>query len=392
MNRRLLFAVALGAALAAGWVAFQRPGEAPAAAKHKVHTLTVETTVAATRSMPIRLTAVGRVQSRHVVQVRPQVSGMLKKVAFTEGDEVRAGQLLFEIDPAPFEAALAQARAALERDQAALAKARWQEQRLAPLAKLDYVTPLEYQDARAASKEAAAAVAADRATVTQAQIQLRYTRIDAPIAGRSGAVGFREGNLVQANSTTPLVTIKEIAPILVQFSVPQGRLAEIRRYRAAGSMRVVIQPAGPQPQAAETGRVVFVDNTIDPTTGTVSLKAEFPNTDRALWPGQYVSVDLVLANQTDAVVIPDSAVQPGQNGSYVYVVDGGRAHVRAVTLDRQLDGLSVISAGLKAGETVVAKVPRNLRDGSAVRAVSAADEDRAARPGDTTQGQPAQRP
>ncbi|MEJ2686958.1 MAG: efflux RND transporter periplasmic adaptor subunit, partial [Gammaproteobacteria bacterium] len=262
MNKRLLFAAGVCAALAAGWLVFQRPGEAPAAAKHKARTLTVETTVAAVRPMPIRLTAVGRVESPHVVQVRPQVSGMLKKVAFTEGDEVHAGQLLFEIDPAPFEAALAQARAALQRDRAALAKARWQEQRLAPLAKLDYVTPQEYEDAKAASKEAAAAVAADRAAVTQARIQLRYTRIEAPIAGRSGAVAFREGNLVQANSATPLVTIKEIAPIRVRFSVPQGQLPDIRRYRAAGTMRVTLRPAGRESRTPETGRVVFVDNTV----------------------------------------------------------------------------------------------------------------------------------
>lgn len=385
MKRRLLFAAGVCAALAAGWLVFQRPAQAPAAAKHKTRTLTVETTVAAVRPMPIRLTAVGRVQSRHVVQVRPQVSGMLKKVAFTEGDEVHAGQLLFEIDPAPFEASLAQARAALERDRAALAKARWQEQRLAPLAKLDYVTPQEYEDAKAASKEAAAAVAADRAAVTQAQIQLRYTRIEAPISGRSGAVAFRDGNLVQANSATPLVTIKEIAPIRVQFSVPQGRLPSIRHYRAAGTMRVTLRPVGPAPRAPETGRVVFVDNTVDPTTGTVSLKAQFPNTDRALWPGQYVTVDLVLATQPRAVVVPDSAVQPGQNGSYVYVVDGGRARVQTVTVDRQLDGLSVISAGLKAGETVVAKVPRNLRDGSAVRTIEAARGERAAKRGASAQ-------
>lgn len=377
MKRRAILIAALGMVLLGAWLALGRPGLAPTAEKRKPQVLVVETTTVLVKPMPIRLEAVGQVESQHVVQIRPQVTGVLKHVAFAEGDEVSAGQLLFEIDPAPFRAAVAQAQAALARDRAALAKARWQADRLEPLAKLDYVTPQEYEDAKAAVTQARAAVAADKAAIQQAEIELGYTAIRAPITGRTGSIAFKEGNLVQANGATPLVTINELSPIRVRFGIAQGLLDEIRRYQAQGSIRVMVQPGGTGDGAPSDGRLVFVDNSIDPITGTVTLKAQFDNAKRLLWPGQYVTVEMVLAVQPNAVVVPDSAVQPGQNGSYVYLVDDGHVKVRSVRVVRQLDGLSVISEGLQGGETVVAKVPRNLRDGAAVKPIGAGDRNSA---------------
>jgi len=378
MKKPLLLGLALCVVAAVIWLGVARPWAPAASVKGKpLAPLSVETTSVLVRPMPIRLQAVGQVESEHVVQVRPQVTGELTRVAFTEGDEVAAGQLLFELDRAPFEAALAQARAVLARDQATLDKARWQQQRTERLAKDKYVTPQDVEDAKAAAKVAAGAVAVDRAAVTQAQIRLRYTEIRSPIAGRTGAIAFREGNVVEANSATPLVTINQLTPIRVRFSVSQERLDEIRRYRAAGTIRVLIpSPDAGGPPLAQ-GRLVFVDNGVDPLTGTVLMKAEFPNAARRLWPGQYVTTQMVLAVQADALVVPDSAVQPGQNGSFVYVVRDGRARATPVTVARQLDGLSVISAGLEPGAVVVARLPRGLRDGRAVKAVS---ESRARKP------------
>lgn len=381
MIKRLVLGVVLCAALAGAWLALAPGAKAPGehARKRAGAPLSVEITHVAERAMPIRLQAVGQVESEHVVRVRPQITGVLDKVAFAEGEEVKAGQLLFQIDPAPFKAALAQAKAALERDRATLAKAQWQRQRTERLAKHNYVTPQDLEDARAAAKVAAAAVAVDRAALMQAQIQLRYTEIRSPIAGRTGAVAFKAGNLVEANSATPLVTINQIAPIRVRFSISQERLAELRRYQSAGGIRVLIASGGGgaaaparQDPAPEAGRLVFVDNTVDPETGTVMLKAQFPNKSRFLWPGQYVNVRMVLAVQSHALVVPDSAVQPAQQGSVVYVVREGRAHATPVSVTRQLDGWSVIGHGLKAGEAVVAKLPRNLRDGRAVKPIPSA--------------------
>ncbi len=401
MMKRLVLGVVLCAVLAGAWFAFGRmPDSVPAghARKPGGSPLSVEITHVAERAVPIRLEAVGQVESGHIVQVRPQITGVLNKVAFAEGDEVKAGQLLFQIDPAPFEAALAQANAALTRDQATLAKARWQRRRTERLAKRNYVTPQDLEDARAAAKVAAAAVAVDEAAVMQAKIQLRYTEIRSPIAGRTGAIAFKGGNLVEANSSTPLVTINQIAPILVRFSISQERLGELRRYQAAGSVRIVIPasaanaskanpPAPAADPAGEIGRLVFVDNTVDPLTGTVMLKAQFPNKSRFLWPGQYVNLQMELAVQPHAVVVPDSAVQPAQQGGLVYVVRDGRAHATPVSVARQIDGWSVIAAGVKPGEAIVAKLPRNLRDGRAVKPIPPAGArrdrdgtDRASRP------------
>lgn len=315
---------------------------------------------------PVYLTAMGNVVSPHVVNVRPQVSGTLKEIYFEEGRDVAAGDKLFLIDPAPYQAALAQARAQLAVDRAALSAARAQFERMKPLAEKEYVTSQEFDDARAAADEAAARVVADEAAVQTAEINLGYTLIRAPIAGRTGSIRAKVGNLVSSNDSTPLVVINELDTVQVQFAIPQTDLARVQQALTQGDVAVEVFGSDLQQPLAK-GRLQFIENTIDTSTGTVSLKAVVDNRDHRLWPGAFVSVRLQLAVENAAVLVPESAVQPGAAGPYVFVVDEeSRAQVRTVTVDRQVGSELVIREGLKAGETIIAKAPQNLQPGSKV--------------------------
>lgn len=319
--------------------------------------LVVEMTTVRRQPMPISLQAVGQVQSEHSVQIRPQVSGMLQAVYFSEGQAVTKDQRLFRIDPAPYAAALNAARAAYE-------NAKAQATRLAPLAGKDYVTPQEFDNARTAADQA-------RAALTQAQINLAYTDIRAPIAGRTGSLAVKAGNLLAPNDAAPLVVINQMQPILVQYSIPQQLLPTLQRYQAQGGIRIYITREDGSGDLGE-GELIFIDNAVTTDTGTVTLKARLPNAHEQLWPGQYVGVRTQLAVQADAIVVPQSAVQTGQNGNYVYSVEQGSAVVRPVHVDRQVDDLAVIASGLNGDETVVTRAPRNLRPGLKVVAVDSA--------------------
>ncbi len=319
--------------------------------------LVVEMAKARVQPMPIVLQAVGQVQSEHSVQIRPQVSGMLQAVYFSEGQAVTKGQRLFRIDPAPYQAALISTRAAAKNAQAQAA-------RLAPLAGKDYVTPQEYDNARVAADQA-------RAALTQAEINLAYTDIRAPIAGRTGRLGVKAGNLVAPTDAAPLVVINQMQPILVQYSIPQQILPTLQRYQAQGSIRIFITHEDGSGELGE-GKLIFIDNAVTTDTGTVTLKARLPNAQEQLWPGQYVGVRTQLAVQNDAIVVPQSAVQTGQNGNFVYVIEQGKAAIRQIQVDRQVGDLAVIASGLKAGETVVTRAPRNLRPGAKVTVVDSA--------------------
>ena len=362
--RKPLLIATVAAALLVTLLAWRIISNARASRMHDAdRPLAVDTVTARIQPMPLLLQAVGQVQPERTVQVRPQVPGMLKEVLFSEGQYVTAGQRLFQIDPAPFEAALNSAKAAAENAQA-------NADRLAPLAKQDYVTPQEYDNARAAADQAQAAY-------QQAEINLSYADIRAPLTGRTGSLAVKAGNLVAATDTTPLVVINQMKPILVQYTVPQQMLEAVRRYQSRQSIRVFVtheDGSGPLGQ----GQLVFVDNAVNPDTGTVMLKARLPNDDEQLWPGQYVGVRMQLALQADALVLPQTAIQTGQDGVFVYLVRNGTAQIQAVKLDRQVDDLAVIASGLKPGDTVVAHVPRNLRPGLPVETSGA--ETPAARP------------
>lgn len=300
------------------------------------------------KNMPVQIQAIGTVQPLQTVAIRALVGGELTRVWFREGDEVRRGQTLFTIDPRPFQAALAQAQANLARDQAQLRNAEAERARYADLVKKDYVTAEDFDRINAAADAARAVVAADRAAIDTSRLQLSYSHIRAPLDGKTGSLQVHAGNIVRANDTTPLVVINQVHPVNVQFAVPE---------RDLGRLRVTGVPVTATPQGsstAESGRLSFVDNAVDPTTGTITLKASFSNDDRALWPGQYVNVAVTLSDRPDAVVVPAQAVQTSQNGQYVYVVksDNG-VEMRPVAVEQQIDEQAIIGKGVAAGETVV---------------------------------------
>ena len=317
--------------------------------------LAVEVIAARIQPMPVLLQSVGQVISQHSVQIRPQVSGMLKQVLFNEGQSVFKGQRLFQIEPAPFEAALASARAASE-------NAKGNADRLETIVKKGYVTQQDYRNARALADQA-------EGTYQQARINLSYTDIRAPIAGRTGSVTVKSGNIVSPVDVAQLVAINEMQPILVQFSIPQQFLARVRQYQARPGVSVSVaddKGAG----KLDEGTLVFIDNAVNTNTGTIMLKAQTPNDHEQLWPGQYVDVSMQLTVEPKAVVVPQTAIQTGQNGNYVYVVERGKAEVREVTVGRQVSDLAVLSMGLAGNEQVILKVPRDLRAGMKVTPVA----------------------
>jgi len=326
-------------------------------------------------AVPYTLTTNGVVEPLQTAAVEAQVGGILTRVAFKEGQEVKAGDILFEIDPRPYVAALDQARGQLARDQAQAASAARDSARYSALVQKDYVTRSQADQIVATAASAAATVDADRAAVERAQVDVSNSTIRAPISGRTGALLVRQGNLVKANASTPMVVINQIEPILVRFSVPQGDLPDIQRYFGTGKPLPVQALASEGPGSTLDGTLAFVDNTVDSTTGTVLLKAKFENSKSTLWPGQFVDVTLRLYVDPNALTVPSSAVLTGQNGSYVFTVDNaGNAHQQNVQVVRTADTLSVIGTGLREGDRVITDGQSRLVAGSkvVVRPASAA--------------------
>jgi multidrug efflux system membrane fusion protein len=327
--------------------------------------LTVKATAAIVKPMPVIVDAVGTVESEHSVQVKPQVSGILDGVLFREGDQVKANQVLFQIDPRTYKAQHEQAQAALARDRAQLENAKAQQERLEPLLKREFITRQEYDVAVTSAKSLEATVKADEAAVEQSRIQLEFTRIRAPIAGRTGSLSVKTGNLVSTNAT--LVTINSMDPILVGFSIPERQLDEIRRYESSKDMHIDILPDRNGPAVAR-GKLIFIDNTVTPQTGTVLLKTRVPNAKEVIWPGQFVNVRIVLTIEPEAVVLPDAAVQPGQDGPFVYLIDeNSQVKVQPVIVSRQIGNEIVIAKGVKAGDQVITEIPQSLQPGARVQ-------------------------
>jgi membrane fusion protein, multidrug efflux system len=326
------------------------------------------------KSMPIEISVIGSAEPLSSVAIRAQTTGQLTSVNFTEGDDVTAGQVLFTLDRRPLEAALQQAQANLDRDLAQAANAAQQAKRFEELAQRG-IAPREQVDT---SKTAAAAlnatVDADRAALENAKVQLQYATITAPISGRTGALMVHEGNLVRANDQDALVVINQVAPISVTFAIPEARLPDLKKYMAVGALRVAANP--PNDEAAPAiGRITFVDNSVDQTTGTIRVKGTFPNTDRRLWPGQYVNVVVTLTTDPNAIVVPSVAVQAGQQGSYVYVVNAQQmVDLRPVTVARTSATETVIESGLQPGETVVTDGHLRLVPGSRISVKGAGDQ------------------
>lgn len=331
----------------------------------------------ARRDVPVVLQATGTVEPIQTAAVAAQVDGILERVTFREGDEVQVGQQLFQIDPRPYAAALAQAEATLARDVAQAANAERDRERFEDLAAREYVTPQQLDQARSNVVALMATVRADSAALTRARLDLERAAVRAPITGRAGALLVRAGNLVRAAGGQPLVVINQMAPILVRFPVPATELPGIRQSSRPPVSAVPVGGAVP----VETGVLVFVDNAVDSLTGTVLLKASFPNRDRRLWPGALVRVTLTVAIEKNVLVLPVSAVLSGQQGSSVFVVsDSGRARLRRVTVDRATDSLVILSTGVTEGEQVVSSGQVRITDGARVMVLGAAGDSAGAGP------------
>ena len=304
------------------------------------------------RDMPVEVRAIGNVQAYATVQIKAQVNAQLEKVHFKEGEEVRKGQLLFTLDPRQIEADLARSQGDLAKDEAALNNAKVNLARGDQLVKEGVISRQQYDDLVAAERSAQSAVTADQAAVEGQRVQLSYTKLYSPIDGRTGSLLINAGNLIKANDTPFLVTINQLQPIYVTFSLPEKQLEQVRQSAQHSRLRVVANIAGDKNPVV--GDLSFLDNSVDQTTGTIKLKASFANRDRRLWPGQFVDVSLTLATQHNALVIPSAAIQTGQNGQYVYVVKPDlTAENRNVSVARTAGDNAVVDKGLQAGEMVV---------------------------------------
>ncbi len=347
----------------------------------------------AQRSVPVDIQVVGNVEAYSTITVKARVSGELTRVYFQEGDYVKQGDLLFAIDPRPYEAQVGQAEANLARDEAQLGQAeanlkrdiaqanyaKSQSERYYNLFQQGIISKDQAEQIRAgadamgqavkadeaAIRSARAAVVAAKAALDTARLMLGYTNIRSPIEGRTGNLAVKQGNLVTA-TTSDLMTINQVQPIYVTFSVPEPHLPAIKRYMAQGQLAVIATPQ--EDQTPERGVLTFVDNTVDPTTGTIRLKGTFTNPDRRLWPGQFVRVTLRLTTQPNALVVPNQAVQTGQEGQYVFVVKSDRTvESRPVVTGPRVDQDIVIQQGLQPGETIVTEGHLRLAPGIRVQ-------------------------
>ena len=329
----------------------------------------VTTASAVEKAVPVTLNAVGSAEAISTVQVRSQVSGRLSEVHFSEGQEVQAGQPLFTIDPQPFQVALDQATAILQRDTAQAGNAQSQAERYKNLFDRGLIPRDQYETQLATATALKATTAADEAAIAAARLNLQYSKITAPVTGRTGVLLVHQGDLIQVNGSTPLVVINQLAPIYVTFSVAGKFLDEIRRAQRSTPLKVLARVTGSDTEegSSDTGRLTFIDNAVDSQTGTIKLKGTFANAGRELWPGEFLDVTLVLRTEPRAVVVPSAAVQASQQGQYVFVVDGEqRAEMRPVTVSRVEGDESIIGSGLSAGEVVVTDGQLRLVPGSRV--------------------------
>ncbi|WP_414040670.1 efflux RND transporter periplasmic adaptor subunit [Acidithiobacillus sp. M4-SHS-6] len=331
--------------------------------QHEIPPLQVELVTPQVQDMTHYIGYLGTVTPVQTVTVIPQTSGLLQSISFTQGAMVSKGQLLFTIDPAQTQAALAQAQAKLAADQATARYNRNLVEQERPLAEKDFITRQSFDQAVSQAQAASAQVAEDQAAVQQARINLSYTRIVAPISGRIGLAQVKAGNLVVANQT-PLTTINEISPITINFSVPQAELGAARQAQKQDSLLPVTEENGGNTLAQ--GKLTFIDNTVSASTATISLQATVPNTDLKLWPGQYVQVQMPVQHVENALVLPVGAVQQGSSGPFVYAIDQGKASDKPVQVLWETGSQAVIS-GIPRTTQVIFPLPARIYPGAAVQ-------------------------
>jgi multidrug efflux system membrane fusion protein len=318
------------------------------------------------KTVPVELKAIGNVEAYSTVSIKSRLAGQLVQVNFKEGQDVKQGELLFVIDPRPYEAALKQAQANLERDKALANKAKADAVRYAELIRKQFVSQQEYDQAKATAESLGATVNADQVAVQNAQLNLSYCYIKAPITGRTGSLIAQQGNMIKENADTAMVIINQIQPIYVSFALPEQNLAEVRKYMAIKQVPVEAIIAGQD--NPEMGVLSFINNTVDTATGTILCKGTFTNPHKRLWPGLFVNVVVKLATEPDAVLVPSQAVQTSQEGQIVFVVKPDMTvEVRPVEVGRAVDQEIIVKKGLKPGEQVVTDGQLRLVAGAKVQ-------------------------
>lgn len=325
----------------------------------------VSVTKAVLETVPVQVEAIGNVEAYSTVSVRTQAAGEIQKVYFTQGQDVKKGQLLLTVDPRPFETQLNQLEADLARDQAQLENATLQAERSAKLFQAGIISQDQYDTSRTSAQALKATVEADKAAIATAKVNLSYCSVYSPIDGRTGALQVYPGNIAKINDTV-VVVINQIHPIYVTFAVPEQFLADVKKYEARGHLTVEATiPNDSRPPAK--GVLTFIDNSVDQATGTIKMRGTFQNPDNRLWPGQFVNVVLKLSTLTNATVVPSQVVQTGMRGKYVYVVKPDMtADYREVEAGETVDGQTVIEKGVQPGETVVTDGQLQLAPGSKV--------------------------
>jgi len=358
-SRRLLASGLLVAAIAGGVGAYYfsteiRAKEAGKGAGKGPPAVPVSVAMVMQESIPIRLQAIGNVEAYQTVALKARVDGQIVTVNFKEGQPVKKGDVLFRIDPRPYEAALRQAEANALRDRAARDQARSQERRYQELLQKNFISKEAYAQIKTNAETAEASAKASQAALENTRLNLEYCTIPSPLDGYVGKVLLQAGNMVRANDVNPLVVINQVRPIYVNFAVPEQSLPEVRKYQGQAPLPVAVLPSDPT-MPRESGRLIFIDNAVDPSTGTIRLRAQFDNEDAVLWPGQFVNVSVQLYEKPDAIVVPSQALQTGPDGLYVYVIgEDLMAEVRKVNVERS-DGERAIVSGLKKGERVVTR-------------------------------------
>jgi membrane fusion protein, multidrug efflux system len=371
-TRRILILLPVLAALGAGgvWYAQQKGGGDPQVAKAATPTasraIPVVTKLVEVRAVPDRIGTIGSVQPIAAIAIKARVDTVVEAVHFIEGQEVKAGDPLFTLDARALDAQLRQAQANLERDRANLEKAKGDVRRYGELVRTNAISRTQYDAAVAVADALEGTIKADLAAIEAAKVSLSFTRITAPMDGRTGTVNAKTGTMVRAADAAPLVTLTQLRPINVSFSVPERHLPTIRHAMAEGVLKVTAGLAGSSLPPAE-GTLSFVDSQVDQQTGTILVKGEFPNTDTRLWPGQFVDAVLTLRVDPQALTVPEEAVQTGQQGRFVYAVKADdTVEVRQVTVTRSQDGVSVLGGGVVAGDRVVVDGQSRLYPGAKV--------------------------
>ncbi len=361
-------ALALVALLAVGLLPLagcsSKPAESESMQRREFR-VPVDIAKAMQQTVPVQVSAIGNVEAYSSVSVRTQVAGEIQKVYFTQGQDVKKGQLLLKIDSRPFETQLNQLEADLARDQAQLENAKAQAERSKKLFQAGIISEEQYDTARTTSDALKATVEADKAAIATAKVNLSYCSIDSPLNGRTGALQVYPGNIAKVNDTV-VVVINQIHPIYVTFSVPEQYLAEVKKYRARGPLAVeALIPNDSRPPVK--GALTFINNTVDQSTGTIMMRGTFRNPDNRLWPGQFVNVVLNLSTLPNATVVPSQAVQTGMQGKYIFVVKPDMtADYREVVPGETVNGLTVIEKGVEPGENVVTDGQLQLAPGSKV--------------------------